>query len=98
MSDAIEPAKNFSDIYAYPNPVHPNYHGVVTIRGLMANTEVRIMDASGNLVATIFGNGGEVVWDMTNTQGNRVASGIYTVLSNTADGSNHGETKIMIMN
>ena len=24
MSDAIEPAKNFSDIYAYPNPVHPN--------------------------------------------------------------------------
>ena len=98
MSDAIEPMQNFSDIYAYPNPVQPNYHGVVTIRGLMANTEVRIVDASGNLVATILGNGGEVVWDMTNAQGSRVASGIYTVLCNTADGSAHGETKIMVMN
>ena len=98
MSDAIEPAKNFSDIYAYPNPVHPNYHGVVTIRGLMANTEVRIVDASGNLVTTIQGNGGEAVWDMTNAQGSRVASGIYTALCNTQDGAAHSTVKIMVMN
>ena len=98
MSDAIEPAKNFSDIYAYPNPVHPNYHGVVTIRGLMANTEVRIVDASGNLVTTIQGNGGEAVWDMTNAQGRRVASGIYTALCNTQDGAAHSTVKIMVMN
>lgn len=98
MSDAIEPAKNFSDIYAYPNPVHPNYHGVVTIRGLMANTEVRIVDASGNLVTTILGNGGEAVWDMTNAQGSRVASGIYTALCNTQDGAAHSTVKIMVMN
>lgn len=98
MSDAIEPAKNFSDIYAYPNPVHPNYHGVVTIRGLMANTEVRIVDASGNLVTTIQGNGGEAVWDMTNAQGSRVASGIYTALCNTQDGAAHSMVKIMVMN
>ena len=98
MSDAIEPAKNFSDIYAYPNPVHPNYHGVVTIRGLMANTEVRIVDASGNLVTTIQGNGGEAVWDMTNAQGSRVASGIYTALCNTLDGAAHSTVKIMVMN
>ena len=98
MSDAIEPAKNFSDIYAYPNPVHPNYHGVVTIRGLMANTEVRIVDASGHLVTTIQGNGGEAVWDMTNAQGSRVASGIYTALCNTQDGAAHSTVKIMVMN
>ena len=98
MSDAIEPAKNFSDIYAYPNPVHPNYHGVVTIRGLMANTEVRIVDASGNLVTSIQGNGGEAVWDMTNAQGSRVASGIYTALCNTQDGAAHSTVKIMVMN
>lgn len=98
MSDAIEPAKNFSDIYVYPNPVHPNYHGVVTIRGLMANTEVRIVDASGNLVTTIQGNGGEAVWDMTNAQGSRVASGIYTALCNTQDGAAHSTVKIMVMN
>lgn len=98
MSDAIEPAKNFSDIYAYPNPVHPNYRGVVTIRGLMANTEVRIVDANGNLVTTVLGNGGEAVWDMTNAQGSRVASGIYTALCNTQDGAAHSTVKIMVMN
>lgn len=98
MSDAIEPAKNFSDIYAYPNPVHPNYHGVVTIRGLMANTEVRIVDASGNLVTTIQGNGGEAIWDLTNAHGTRVASGIYTALCNTLDGAAHSTVKIMVMN
>lgn len=98
MSDAIEPADSFSEIYAYPNPVHPNYHGVVTMRGLMADTQVRIVDASGNLVATILSNGGEAVWDMTNTQGQRVASGVYTALCNTTDGTGHGTTKILIMN
>ena len=98
MSDAIEPAKNFSDIYAYPNPVHPNYRGVVTIRGLMANTEVRIVDASGNLVTTVQSNGGEAIWDLTNAHGTRVASGIYTALCNTLDGAAHSTVKTMVMN
>lgn len=98
MSDAIEPAENLAEIYAYPNPVHPTYHGIITIRGLMADTQVRIVDASGNLVATVLSNGGEAVWDMTNTQGQRVASGVYTALCNTTDGTGHGSTKILIMN
>lgn len=98
MSDAIEPATDFNEIYAYPNPVHPNYKGLITIRGLMANTQVRIVDANGNLVTNIPSNGGEAIWDMTNAQGDRVATGIYTILCNTADGSGHGTTKILIMN
>ena len=98
MSDAIEPATDFNEIYAYPNPVHPNYKGLITVRGLMANTQVRIVDANGNLVTNIPSNGGEAIWDMTNAQGDRVATGIYTILCNTADGSGHGTTKILIMN
>jgi hypothetical protein len=39
-----------------------------------------------------------VLWDMTNTQGSRVASGVYTVLCNTTDGSGYGTTKILLMN
>ena len=98
MSDAIPASENFSGIYAYPNPVHPTYKGYVVIKGLMANTEVRIVDASGNLVKVLTGLGGEVLWDMTNTQGSRVASGVYTVLCNTTDGSGYGTTKILLMN
>lgn len=98
MSDAVEPEEDFSSLYAYPNPVYPNYKGSVVIKGLMADTEVRIVDAAGNLVKKLVGNGGEVVWDMTNAQGPRVASGVYTALCNTQSGNGHGAVKVLIMN
>ena len=98
MSDAVEPEENFEELYAYPNPVYPNYKGVVVIKGLMNNSLVRIVDANGNLVANIQGNGGEAIWDLTNAQGTRVASGIYTALCNTQDGAAHSTVKIMVMN
>ena len=98
MSDAVEPAENFDNLYAYPNPVRPTYKGYITIKGIMEDSEVRITDASGNLVKLIRGNGGEVVWDGTNTVGKRVASGIYTAICNTTDGQGHGTVKILIMN
>lgn len=98
MSDAVEPEDNFNGLYAYPNPVRPNYYGYITIKGLMADTEVRITDAQGNLVKVIQGNGGEAIWDATNTAGKRVASGVYTAVCNTQDGQGHGTAKILIMN
>ncbi len=98
MSNAIKPEGTYANLYAYPNPVHPNYKGYITIRGLVDNSEVRITDSSGNLVKTIQGLGGEAVWDGTNTTGKRVASGVYTAICNTKDGTAHGYTKILIIN
>jgi hypothetical protein len=98
MSDASEPEANFDSIYAYPNPVHPNYQGHVTFKGLMEDTELRIVDASGNVVKILKSQGGTTTWDMTNTRGTRVASGVYTALCNTKDGKAHGTTKVLIMN
>ena len=98
MSDAIPVEEDFTNIYAYPNPVHPNYKGYVVIKGLMSDTEVRIVDANGNLVKLLQGLGGEVVWDVTNAMGDRVASGVYTAICNTLDGKAYGVTKVLIMN
>jgi hypothetical protein len=98
MSDAVPVEDNFTNIYAYPNPVHPTYKGYVVIKGLMADTEVRIVDASGNLVTVLQGLGGEVIWDITNTSGNRVSSGVYTIICNTKGGNAYGTTKVLIMN
>lgn len=98
MSDATEPSDSFSELYAYPNPVYPSYKGYITIHGMMKDSEIRIVDASGNLVKRLKGTGGSVVWDGTNTQGMRVATGIYTAICNTIDGQSHGNVKIMIMN
>ena len=97
MSDAVSPADNFRELYAYPNPVQSNYMGMVVIKGVMGNTEVRIVDASGNLVTTIPSNGGEAVWDLTNAAGGRVASGIYTAICNTLDGNASSSVKVMVI-
>lgn len=98
MSDATESEEDFTQIYAYPNPVHPNYQGYITIKGLMGDSEIRIVDPSGNLVKILQGTGGSVAWDGTNAQGQRVASGVYTALCNTKSGKGHGWVKILIMN
>ena len=65
---------------------------------MMDDTEVRIVDASGNLVKIIQSTGGSAVWDATNAYGQRVASGVYTALCNTKTGNNHGSVKVLIMN
>ena len=98
MSDATQPEESFDNLYVYPNPVHPNYQGYITFKGMMDDTEVRVVDASGNLVKTIQSTGGSAVWDATNASGQRVSSGVYTALCNTKSGKGHGTVKVLIMN
>ena len=98
MSDASEPEDSFDNLYVYPNPVYPTYKGYITIQGVMSNTIVRILDANGNLVKLLESTGGSAIWDGTNAQGERVASGIYTVLCNTNLGREYGNVKILMMN
>ena len=97
-SDAITPSENYDNIYAYPNPVHHNYEGYITITGLVDASEVRIIDSSRNLVQLIQGQGGTAVWDGKNTQGERVATGVYTAICNTKTGTASRSTKILILN
>ncbi len=97
-SDASAPQDDFSNAYAYPNPVRPNYQGVITISGLMENTTVNIVDAGGNLICKTRSNGGTAVWDGKNQQGERASSGVYTALCNAGDGKSHTVIKILVMN
>ena len=96
-SDASEPDETYDYVYAYPNPVRPNYEGVITIARLMDHSYVNIIDAGGNLVCKTRSNGGIAVWDGKDLHGNRVASGIYTVLCNSVEGGEHKVTKILIL-
>lgn len=98
MSDATKSEETFDNLYAFPNPVHPTYQGYITIKGMMENSEVRIVDTGGNLVKTLQSTGGSAVWDGTNANGQRVVSGVYTALCNTITDKGHGEVKILIMN
>lgn len=86
-SDASEAQPDLSQAYAFPNPVRPNYGGVISIAGLMDNTMVNIIDEAGNLVCKTRSNGGLAVWDGRTADGQRAKSGVYTALCNEPNGS-----------
>jgi ligand-binding sensor domain-containing protein len=85
------------NIYAYPNPVTPDYTGLITIVGLTLNADVKIVSPSGKLIAQGRSNGGTFTWDGRDKNGDRVASGVYMVVTATSDGKKGTVCKIAVV-
>lgn len=100
MTDAttasIEMTKD--NVYAYPNPVVSDYDGLITIVGLSMDADVKILSASGQLVAQGRSNGGTFTWNGRDRSGRRVASGVYMVATATSDGKKGTVCKIAVIN
>lgn len=71
--------------YAYPNPVPPDYDGLIAFKGLARDSNVKITDVAGNLVFETTASGGQAIWDGKDFKGNRVGSGVYIVFALTSD-------------
>ncbi|HKL71546.1 MAG TPA: two-component regulator propeller domain-containing protein, partial [Marinilabiliaceae bacterium] len=94
---ATQGAGSFSKIYAFPNPVRPDYSGTITITGLMTNSNVKITDTAGKLVFETTSVGGQAFWDGRSFHGIEVKSGVYLVFVASEDGKSSGVTKIAII-
>jgi hypothetical protein len=88
--------QSFSNIYSFPNPVRENFTGIVTITGLMKDTQVKITDVSGNLVYETVSEGGQASWDLTTYDRRRVRTGVFLVFCATIDGTESCVTKILV--
>ena len=97
MSDAIEGQSDYSEVYAYPNPVRPASNSQVAITGLMENSNIKITDMAGNIMNEGTSNGGLYTWNCTNQTGSIVKAGIYLVFAALPDGSQGVVTKIMVI-
>lgn len=86
-----------SNVRAYPNPVRPNTNANVTIDGLTDGAEVKILTSSGKVVWGATSAGGSVRWNCSNMHGQRVPSGVYHVVCNTADAGQTVVTRIIVM-
>ena len=97
--DATDPATSMKsdNLKVYPNPVRPEYLGNVHITGLMYNSNVKIVNAAGKLVAEGTSVGGEFTWDCCYDNGRHVATGIYYALCTDEDGKNGACAKILII-
>ena len=89
---------NSDNVYAYPNPVTPDYTGLITIVGLTVNADVKITASNGALIAEGRSNGGMFTWDGCDRHGRRVASGVYMVITATSDGKSGTVCKIAVIN
>ena len=100
ISDATQSNTEMTsdNVWAYPNPVEPNYTGPITITGLTLNADVKILSANGAIINEGRSNGGTYTWDGCDQEGRRVASGVYMVATATSDGKKGTVCKIAIIN
>jgi hypothetical protein len=96
-SDAIEGKKTYSDVHAFPNPVRPEYEGLITITGLKAASTVRITDLVGNSLFEGTSEGGQITWNRKNRSGERVSTGVYLVYAALSDALEGVVTKILVV-
>ena len=99
VSDATTPSEemNKDNVYAYPNPVKPNYTGLINIVGLSYDADVKIVTVNGTLVAEGRSNGGSFTWDGCDLDGKKVASGVYFVQTATSTGDKGTVCKVAII-
>lgn len=99
-SDATQPSEEMTkdNVYAYPNPVTPEYTGKITIVGLSFNADVKIVTSNGALVNQGRSIGGSYQWDGRDLKGKRVASGVYMVQAATESGDKGVVCKIAVVN
>ena len=99
ISDATQPSTEMTkdNVWAYPNPVKPDYTGLITIVGLTLNADVKILAPNGALVAEGRSTGGTFTWNGCDREGRRVASGVYMVATATNNGEKGTVCKIAII-
>lgn len=97
QGEASEGKSDYSEIYAYPNPVRPEHMDKVTIVGLMDNSNVKITDLNGNIIYQTKSLGGQAIWNCRSANGSRVATGVYLVLASTEEASESVVTKIIVV-
>ena len=72
-------ALSFDDVYAFPNPVEPDFTGMIKIANLMENSYVTVTDRDGHVVTQLGPVMGSALWDGSGADGERVPTGIYNI-------------------
>ncbi len=88
---------DFSNIKIFPNPVRPEFNGVVAIEGLTQDANVKITDISGRLVYETDSFGGTATWNGADYNNAKAKSGVYLVYVSNRDGSEGFVGKIIFI-
>lgn len=99
QSHVTEAAQTLSkdNLNIYPNPVRPDQGQSLTVSGLTAGADIKVMTAAGQAVAAGTSTGGTFRWDCRDTSGRLVPAGVYYLLIATEDASAHIAGKVAVV-
>lgn len=63
----------------YPNPIRPDFNGLLSIEGLTDFAEIKITNSAGRVVFSTQIRGGKLAWNLRDNFGKRPLSGVYIV-------------------
>ncbi len=95
---ATEGGEGCSGTVVYPNPVEENYGGLIAIRGLAANGNVKITDIGGSVIYETKADGGQATWNGYSLNGEKAHTGVYLVWCSDEEGKNTCVTKMVFIN
>lgn len=94
---ATEGTAQHQSVKIFPNPVLPNFDGIVGIQGLVSAATVKITSVAGTLIRQIEAEGGTASWDVRDYRGQRVGTGVYLIFSATEDGEETFVGKVAVI-
>ncbi len=97
-SDATESTAIHADVKIFPNPVTPDFSGLVGISGLATDVRLKITDISGKLIRELEANGGTAAWNIRDHNGRKAKTGVYLFFSSDNEGAETFVGKIAIVN
>lgn len=97
-SDASHEDPEYSDVKIFPNPVLPDFNGLITIQGIRYNSDIKITDIAGNVVNKTNSNGGTATWNGLDFDGNKVAPGVYLIWTAANEGKGKFVGKVAVIN
>lgn len=94
---ATQGGETHATVKVFPNPVKPDFDGLVGISGLITDAIVKITDISGRLVHETRAQGGTAVWNVKDYTGRRASTGIYLIFSANEEGQETLVSKIAVI-
>jgi len=79
----IQPVESYEELFVYPNPFYVNSeNNLLTIDGLVQDTNIKILSISGTLVTEFSSPGGRTAyWDGKDDNGDLVSTGVYIIVA-----------------
>lgn len=99
QTNAAKPERDFGNLKTYPSPFVLSSGGSqLTIDGLIQESDIKIINLSGGLVAEFSSPGGRIAqWNGRDLSGNLVGTGIYILSAFDKEGNTISSVKIAVV-